>query len=58
MLDKRKFYIDGKWVEPATQNDLLVLNPATEKPIERDAFRRNRKGDSFFCANQIHHSGR
>jgi aldehyde dehydrogenase (NAD+) len=33
MLDKRKFYIDGKWVEPATQNDLLVLNPATEKPI-------------------------
>ncbi|PST28698.1 type IV secretion system protein VirB1, partial [Sinorhizobium meliloti] len=25
---------------------------------ERDAFRRNRKGDSFFCANQIHHSGR
>ncbi len=30
MLDKRKFYIDGKWVEPATQNDLLVLNPATE----------------------------
>ncbi|MDX0136220.1 aldehyde dehydrogenase family protein [Sinorhizobium meliloti] len=33
MLDKRKFYIDGKWVDPATQNDLLVLNPATEKPI-------------------------
>lgn len=33
MLDKRKFYIDGKWVEPATQNDLLVLDPATEKPI-------------------------
>nr|WP_234841462.1 DUF2867 domain-containing protein [Sinorhizobium meliloti] len=27
-------------------------------PLERDAFRRNRKGDSFFCANQIHHSGR
>ncbi|RVG06508.1 hypothetical protein CN229_17515 [Sinorhizobium meliloti] len=26
--------------------------------LERDAFRRNRKGDSFFCANQIHHSGR
>ncbi|RVN75763.1 hypothetical protein CN110_06690 [Sinorhizobium meliloti] len=28
------------------------------RSLERDAFRRNRKGDSFFCANQIHHSGR
>lgn len=35
MLDKRKFYIDGKWVEPATSNDLLVLNPATEKADRR-----------------------
>ncbi|APG85489.1 aldehyde dehydrogenase family protein [Sinorhizobium americanum] len=33
MLDKRKFYINGEWVEPAAQNDLYVLNPATEKPI-------------------------
>lgn len=33
MLDKRKFYISGAWVDPITQNDLLVLNPATEKPI-------------------------
>lgn len=33
MLDKRKFYINGEWVEPVTQNDLYVLNPATEKPI-------------------------
>nr|WP_237232014.1 FAD-dependent monooxygenase [Sinorhizobium meliloti] len=31
---------------------------AWRMPLERDAFRRNRKGDSFFCANQIHHSGR
>ncbi|QND30516.1 transposase (plasmid) [Sinorhizobium meliloti] len=30
----------------------------SERLLERDAFRRNRKGDSFFCANQIHHSGR
>ncbi|AHK45265.1 MULTISPECIES: aldehyde dehydrogenase family protein [Ensifer] len=33
MLDKRKFYIDGQWVDPITPNDLEVLNPATEKPI-------------------------
>ncbi|MBD9375084.1 aldehyde dehydrogenase family protein [Rhizobium sp. ARZ01] len=33
MLDKRKFYIDGKWVDPLKANDLEVINPATEKPI-------------------------
>ena len=33
MLDKRKFYIDGQWVDPITPADLEVLNPATEKPV-------------------------
>lgn len=33
MLDKRKFYINGQWVDPIAPNDLDVLNPATEKPI-------------------------
>jgi aldehyde dehydrogenase (NAD+) len=33
MLDKRKFYINGEWVDPLHSNDLEVLNPATEKPI-------------------------
>ncbi|CAN7276531.1 aldehyde dehydrogenase family protein [Pararhizobium sp. LjRoot235] len=33
MLDKRKFYINGEWVDPTTPNDLEVLNPATEKPV-------------------------
>ena len=33
MLDKRKFYIDGQWVDPLTPNDLPVINPATEQPI-------------------------
>lgn len=33
MLDKRKFYINGEWVNPLQANDLEVLNPATEKPI-------------------------
>ena len=33
MLDKRKFYIDGQWVDPIKANDLEVINPATEKPI-------------------------
>ena len=31
MLDKKKFYINGKWVSPKNQKDLEVINPATEK---------------------------
>ena len=31
--DKRKFYIDGKWVEPLQPNQYEVLNPATEEAI-------------------------
>ena len=30
MLNKRKFYINGKWVSPSKQNDFEVINPSTE----------------------------
>ena len=30
MLDKTKFYIDGRWVAPIDGTDFLVINPATE----------------------------
>lgn len=30
MLDKRQFYIDGRWTDPSTPNDLDVHDPATE----------------------------
>ncbi len=33
MLDKRKFYINGEWVDPIAPRDLEVINPATEQPI-------------------------
>ena len=33
MLDKRKFYINGEWIDPITPHDLEVINPATEQPI-------------------------
>ncbi|RUW20690.1 aldehyde dehydrogenase family protein, partial [Mesorhizobium sp. M1A.F.Ca.IN.020.06.1.1] len=33
MLDRRKFYIDGGWVDPAVPHDREVINPATEKPV-------------------------
>ena len=31
--DKRKFYIDGAWVEPLQPGDFDVLNPATEEAV-------------------------
>ena len=33
MKECRQFYIDGKWVSPATPRDFEVLNPANEEPI-------------------------
>ena len=30
MLDKRKFYINGQWVEPSKKNDFDVINPSDE----------------------------
>ena len=31
MLDKRKFYINGQWVDPISPNDLEVINPSNEE---------------------------
>ena len=31
MLDKRKFYINGKWISPSKPNDLKVVNPSNEE---------------------------
>jgi len=30
MLDKRNFYINGKWVKPIKSNDFKVINPSNE----------------------------
>ena len=31
MIDKKNFYINGKWVVPKNSKDIQVINPATEK---------------------------
>ncbi len=31
MLDKKKFYINGKWVQPSKKNDFKVINPSNEE---------------------------
>lgn len=32
MIEKRQFYINGAWVDPAQPNDHNVINPANEEP--------------------------
>ena len=31
MIEKRKFYINGQWVAPATARDHDVIDPSTEE---------------------------
>ena len=38
MKDYRKFYIDGKWVDPTESHDFTVINPANEEPIATISF--------------------
>ena len=33
MLDKRDFYINGKWVSPLKPNDFEIINPSNEEPF-------------------------
>ena len=33
MIDKRKFYINGQWINPIKKNDLEVINPCNEDPF-------------------------
>ncbi|MCZ4351897.1 aldehyde dehydrogenase family protein [Roseovarius aestuarii] len=32
MIEKRQFYINGAWTDPATPNDHNVINPSNEEP--------------------------
>jgi len=32
MIDKKNFYINGKWVAPTNPKEIKVIDPATEKP--------------------------
>ena len=31
MLDKKNFYINGRWVAPKNKNDFKVIDPSTEE---------------------------
>ena len=32
MIEKRDFYIDGKWIAPQQANDYSVIDPSSEEP--------------------------
>ena len=32
MLDKKNFYIDGKWVSPVESKTYKVIDPSSEEP--------------------------
>ena len=31
MENKKKFYIDGKWQDPKSNQEIKIINPATEE---------------------------
>ena len=33
MLDKKNFYINGKWTSPSKPSDFEVINPSNEEPF-------------------------
>ncbi len=33
MIDKRNFYINGKWIKPSKPNDFEIINPSYEEPF-------------------------
>jgi len=32
MIEKKNFYINGKWVSPSKPNNFEVIDPSTEEP--------------------------
>ena len=45
MIDKRKFYINGKWIKSNYKNDFEVINPSNEKIICYHFFRNKKDVD-------------
>ena len=35
MLDKKFFYINGKWINPKNSKEIKVIDPATEKECQK-----------------------
>ncbi len=49
-LDRRKFYIDGAWVDPSTPHDVDVIDPSTEEPCAVISFGSEADTDAAVAA--------
>ena len=54
MLDKRKFYINGKWVDPEEKNDFEVINPCNEDPFAIISLGSKKDTDNAVKAAKLH----
>ncbi|NNF64499.1 MAG: aldehyde dehydrogenase family protein [Acidimicrobiia bacterium] len=50
MLDRRKFYINGEWVDPMSPNDADVINPSTEEVCAVISLGTNADADAAVAA--------
>ena len=50
LLDRRKFYINGAWVDPSTPNDVNVIDPSTEQPVAVISFGSQADTDAAVAA--------
>jgi aldehyde dehydrogenase (NAD+) len=50
LLDRRKFYIDGAWVDPSVPNDVDVIDPSTEQPCAVISFGAQADTDAAVAA--------
>ena len=44
MIDKRKFYINGKWVNPTINNDLEIINEEMNELVTNSDFLAESEG--------------
>ena len=51
MLDKKKFYINGEWVNPINQNNYEVINPSNEEVCAILAFYQSSSPQGGYSQN-------
>ena len=50
MIDKKKFYINGEWIDAKGKESIKVIDPSTEKCCAELSLGSNEDGDSAVIA--------
>ena len=53
MIEKKNFYINGKWVSPSKPNDFEVIDPSTEEPFAIISLGSTKDADDAINAAKI-----